>query len=149
MKTVVLSAAILLSVAAATAAPKVNPVNEKVMKTFNEVFRNASTPVWNVIGGYYEAFFVNASVTTRARFNSKGHLVQTLRYYTESSLPANVLYSVKKTYQGKEVYGVIETTNRDGVNYTIILKGDKKYIHINADTLGDAETITEYNREDK
>lgn len=144
MKTVILSAAILLSVTATAAAPEVNPVNEKVIKTFNEVFRNVSTPVWNVIGSYHEAFFVNASVKTRARFDSNGRLVQTLRYYTESSLPANVLYKVKQAYQGKEVYGVIEITNRNGVNYTIILKGDKKYIHINADTLGGTETVAEY-----
>lgn len=149
MKTAILSAALLLSVAATAAASRINPVNEKVMKTFNEVFRNVSTPVWNVAGNYYDAFFVNASVKTRARFDSKGHLVQTIRYYTESSLPANILYKIKRAYQGKEVYGVIETTTDDGINYGIILKGDEKYIRIDADTLGDIKAVAEYNRNDK
>ena len=102
MKTVLFSVALLLSITA-TAATRVNPVNEKVIKTFNEIFRNASNPVWNVSADYYEAWFINGSVKTRARFNSKGHLVQTIRYYTESGLPANVLYKVKQAYAEKEV----------------------------------------------
>ncbi|MBX3257319.1 MAG: hypothetical protein KF862_24550 [Chitinophagaceae bacterium] len=148
MKKIIFSAVIFLSITA-TAASRINPVNEKVMKTFNEIFRNVSAPAWNVSGDYYEASFVNASVRTRAWFNRKGHLVQTIRYYTESGLPSNVLYKVKQTYAGKEVCGVVETTNSSGINYGIILKDGKKYTHINADTHGETETVAEYTRGDK
>ena len=41
---------------------------------------------------------------------------------------------------------VIESTNRAGINYRIILKDDKKYTHITADTLGETEIAAEYNR---
>ncbi|MBX2921706.1 MAG: hypothetical protein KF746_05915 [Chitinophagaceae bacterium] len=148
MKKIIFAAVIFLSTTA-SAASRINPVNEKVMKTFNEVFKNASAPAWNVSGDYYEASFVNASVKTRALFDSKGRLVQTIRYYTEIGLPSNVLYKVKRAYAEKEVCGVIETTNSSGINYSIILKDDKKYIHINADTKGETETVAEYVRGDK
>ncbi|MFT3946538.1 MAG: hypothetical protein QM763_06140 [Agriterribacter sp.] len=121
MKTVIFSAVMFLSITA-TAATRVNPVNEKVMKTFSEVFRNVSAPVWNVSEEYYEASLINASVKTRAWFNKKGHLVQIIRYCTESRLPANVLYNIKQEYPEKEVCGVIESTNSAGINYRIILK---------------------------
>ena len=149
MKKIIFSAVILLSITATAAASTVYPANEKVMKTFNEIFKNANAPVWNIAGDYYEASFVNVSVKTRAWFDNKGRLVQTIRYYTESELPSNVLYKVKQTYAGKEVYGVIETANSSGINYRIILKDDKKYTHINTDTHGETETVAEYIRGDK
>ncbi len=148
MKKIIFSAVIFLSITA-TAATRVNPANEKVMKTFNEVFRNASVPTWNVSENYYEASFVNASVRTRAYFDKKGRLVQTFRYFTENELPSNVLYKVKQAYAGKEICGVVETTNSSGIHYRIVLKDDKKYTHINANTQGETETVAEYIRGDK
>ncbi|PVD52095.1 hypothetical protein DC498_11965 [Terrimonas sp.] len=148
MKIIIFSAVIFLGITA-TAASRVTPVNEKVRKTFNEVFSNASTPAWNVSGDYYEASFVNASVKTRALFDSKGRLVQTIRYYTENGLPSNVLYKVKQKYAQKKMCGVIEITNSAGINYRIVLKDDKKYMHINADTNGETETVAVYARGDK
>lgn len=149
MKPVIFSVVLFLSIAATAAASTVYPANEKVMKTFNEVFKNANDPVWSISEDYYEVSFVNASVKTRAWFNKKGHLIQTIRYYNESGLPANVLYRIKQAYPRQEVCGVVEITSNISVNYRIVLKSDKKYTHINTDTLGETEIIAEYNRGDK
>lgn len=148
MKTVFFSAILLFSLTA-TAATHLNPVNEKVIKTFNEIFKNVSTPTWRVFDNYYEASFVNASVKTRVWFDRKGHLVQTIRYYTESGLPANVLFNVKLAYREKEVFGVVEISNDSDTSYRIILKDKKTYTHISMNTLGETEIVAEYNRGDK
>lgn len=148
MKKIIFSAVIFLSITA-TAATRINPENEKVMKTFNEVFKNAGVPTWTISENYYEASFVNASVKTRAFFDKKGRLVQTFRYFTDSELPSNVLYKVKQAYAGKEVCGVVETSGKSGIQYRIVLKDDKNYTHINADTQGETEIVAEYIRGDK
>lgn len=75
MRIVIIVTAILLSTTA-VAASRVNPVNEKVRKTFNTVFSNAVNTVWSVSGNYFIAYFVNDAVKTRALFNGKVRLVQ-------------------------------------------------------------------------
>ncbi|MFT4093322.1 MAG: hypothetical protein QM640_06755 [Niabella sp.] len=149
MKNLILSAAILISITAAAATPDTNPENEKVLKTFREVFKNPANAVWSNVGDYYEVFFTNASVKTRAKFDSNGSLIETVRYYKESELPANVLYHVKKAYPAKEVWGVTEVTNNNGVNYRIVLRDAKNYLHINANDAGETETVSKYKRGDK
>lgn len=149
MKNLILSAALLLTVAANAKPIDVYPENEKVVKTFNEVFKEANDVTWNNTGRFYEAFFTIASIKTRAMIDNKGNLIQTIRYYKENELPANVLYSVKKEYAGKDIFGVTEVSNKNGTNYRIILRDEKSYTHINANNIGDTEVVFEYKRGDK
>ena len=148
MKNLILSAAMMLTLAF-TAAAAVEPVAEKAEKTFNQLFKDADNVKWTNTGNTYEAFFTSDGIKSRATIDAKGNLIQTIRYYGESNLPSNVLYAVKKEYKGKEVFGVTEVANKNGVNYRIVLKDDKSYTHINANSIGDTEVVAKYKRGDK
>lgn len=149
MKNLILSAAMVLTLAFNAAASAVEPVTEKAEKTFNQLFKDADDVRWTNTGNTYEAFFTSDGIKSRATIDAKGNLIQTIRYFGESNLPSNVLYAVKKEYKGKEVFGVTEVANKNGVNYRIVLKDDKNYTHINANSIGDTELVAKYKRGDK
>lgn len=149
MKTLILSAVLLFSVVLNASATNADPINEKVAKTFSQVFKNVTEVSWNSVGEFFEATFVKATVKTRALFNAKGNLVQTIRYYDESKLPANVLYNVKNDYSKMSIWGVTEVSNDNGITYRIILRDAKKYIHLNVNDAGDTEVVNQYKRGDK
>lgn len=149
MKTFFISAALLLTVAFNASANYADPANEKVIKTFKLLFKNAENVTWSNTENYYQANFTKSDISTRALFDGKGKLIQTIRYYKESHLPANVLYSVKKDYSGMEIWGVTEVSNDNGVNYRIVLRDREHYTHINANDAGDTEVVNEFNRGDK
>lgn len=149
MKNLILSAAVMFSLTlSASAAPK-EPANEKAQKALYTIFKDADNVSWSNTGRQYNAFFVTDNIKTRAMFDAKGNLLQTIRYYSEEHLPGNVLYSVKKTYKGKEVFGVTEVSNHNGVYYRIILKDEKNYTHINANNMGETEVVSKFKRADK
>lgn len=149
MKNLILSAAVILTLTLNAAAATAKPVNDKAQKTFDLLFKDADNVKWSDAGNNYEAFFDSEGIKTRVTIDAKGNLLQTIRYYGENNLPANVLYNVKNDYKGKAVFGVTEVTNKNGVNYRIVLKDDKYYTHINANNSGDTELVAKYKRGDK
>jgi len=148
MKSLILSAAIIFTLTINAGATNVEPF-EKVLKTFNDTFKDVDNVSWTNSGDYYEAFFVDVTIKTRVMLDAKGNIVQTVRYYKEDKLPANVLSSIKKEYAGKEIAGVTEVTNKYGVNYRVVLKDNKSYTHINVSNAGETETVSNYARGDK
>lgn len=150
MKNLILSAAVLLTIGYNAVASPVTPVvNEKAQKTFITIFKDAADVTWSNAGNHYEAYFENAGIRTRVTIDAKGNLLQTIRYYSENRLPANVLYSVKNDYKDAGIHGVTEVTNKNGTNYRVVLKDSKHYIHINANEAGDTALVSKYTRGDK
>ncbi|ANH83344.1 hypothetical protein A8C56_22265 [Niabella ginsenosidivorans] len=129
MKLFILTAALLFGLNAM--ATTVNPtVNEKILKTFNEVFTNARNVQWSTTAEYSEASFSAGSVSSRAMFDNNGKLIRTIRYYNENHLPSNIVYKLKKKYEGREIYGVTEVTNKDGINYNVVLRDSKNIYNV-------------------
>ncbi|WP_300601747.1 hypothetical protein [Niabella sp.] len=148
MKLFILTAALSLGLNA-MAAVTVNPtVNEKVLKTFKDVFSNARDVQWNTTAEYNEASFRSGSVSTRAVIDNNGTLVRTIRYYKENNLPSNILYKIKKKYDGKEIYGVTEVTNSEGVNYFIVIRDSRSIYNVTADNEGGVMQTAKYKRGD-
>ncbi len=148
MKSLILTAAIIFALNINAKAINTDPF-EKALKTFNETFKDAENVSWTNSGRHYEASFEDNNIKTRVKLDAKGNLVQTVRYYKGDKLPATVLYAVKKGYPDKEITGVTEVTDKQGVNYSIVLKDDSNYIHISAKDSGETETISKYKRGDK
>ncbi len=150
MKNLILSVATLLTITYTAAASPVEPVvSEKAKATFSSIFKNATDVTWSETGNNEEAFFTANEVKTRATFDAKGNLVQTIRYYKEDKLSSVVLAGVASSFPGKEIHGVTEVSNKNGINYRIVLKDNKHYTHINANSTGDTEVVSKYNRGDK
>ncbi|MGE9311199.1 hypothetical protein ACLOAU_06120 [Niabella sp. CJ426] len=150
MKNLVLFAAFILAMAGSASASSVEPANEYVLKTFGQIFKEANNVSWTNTGNHFEAYFVGENnIKTRALLDVKGNLVQTIRYYKEDDLPSNVLYAIKKEFKDKDIWGVTEVSNKNGVNYRIVLKDDKNYTHVNANSMGETEVVSRYKRGDK
>ncbi len=149
MKNLVFSAAVILLLSFHATAATAKPVNDKARQTFDLLFKDADNVKWSETNSYYEAFFDSDGIKTRVAIDAKGNLLQTIRYYGENNLPANVLYQIKNDYKGKNVFGVTEVSNKNGVNYRIVLKDDRYYTHVNANNSGDTQLVSEYKRGDK
>ncbi len=150
MKSLILSAATLLTITFTAAASPVEPViSEKTQATFTSVFKNATDVTWSETGKNEEAYFTANEVKTRATFDAKGALVQTIRYYKEDKLSPVVLNGVTAAFSGKEIHGVTEVSNKNGINFRIVLKDNKHYTHINANSAGDTEVVSKYTRGDQ
>ncbi|MCH5684427.1 hypothetical protein LWM68_09210 [Niabella sp. W65] len=82
MKSLILSAATLLTITFSAAASTVEPVvNEKAQATFVSIFKSAANVTWSETANSVEAFFTTNDIKTRATFDVKGNLIQTVRYY--------------------------------------------------------------------
>src|SRR5690606_19536018 len=128
MKTLVLSETFILAVTLDGAA-STPAANEKAESTLRLIVKDAGHVQGSHAENLYEAFFIMDDIKTRATIDAKGNLIQTIRYYSEAHLPANVLYSIKRQYRGKEIFGVTEVSNQQGVNYRVVLRDDKTYTH--------------------
>ena len=150
MKNLILSAATLLTITFSAGALPVKPVvSEKTHETFSSIFKSAVNVTWSERENSAEAAFTVNEVKTRATFNTKGNLIQTVRYYKEDKLSPVVLAGVRSSFPGKEIHGVTEVSNKNGVNYRIVLKDNKHYTHINANSTGDTEVVSKYKRGDQ
>ena len=146
MKNLILVATVFVSmnVFAANSNPT---VNEKVLYTFNQVFKEAQNVHWNTTAMYSEASFESGNVKTKAFLDEDGNLVQTIRYYKEDKLPANILYNIQRKYC-QEVWGVTEVSNSHSTTYNVVLKCKKYWYQVKADADGRVELITKYTRGD-
>lgn len=150
MKKLILSAAVLLTVTFSSFAAPADPlVNDKAQKTFNTIFKDADDVSWSDAGNDYEAFFTVDGIKTRALIDVKGNLIQTIRYYGAEKLSPLVLASIQSSYKGHDIFGITEVSNKNGVNYRIVLRDSKHYTHINANSAGETELVKRYKRGDK
>ncbi|MBZ4189566.1 hypothetical protein [Niabella beijingensis] len=149
MKLFILTAALSLGLNAMAAVPADPTVNEKVLKTFNQVFTEAQDVQWSTTAHYSEASFRSDAVSTRAMIDNNGVLIRTIRYYKESNLPSAVLYKIKKNYEGKEVYGVTEITNNEGTTYHVVIRDSRNLYKVTVDDSGTVQQTAKYKRGDK
>jgi len=127
-----IATAALLAVNIAKADP-----SEKLLNSFRQTFPDARAVKWNESETGYLVSFTQTGTLTKIKYDKDGSFVNSLRYYQEKDLPIKVLMAIKKKYDGKQVFGVTEFTNTDGVTYQVTLNDDKKWYIVNATTEGD------------
>lgn len=146
MKNLIILAALTCSLSAFAATEPT--VNQKILNTFNQVFKNAQNVQWSSLAAYTEASFENGSIKTRATLDNNGRLLRTIKYYKEESLPSSILYRVKKKYCDQEVWGVTEMSVGDETTYNIVLKCKKYWYNVKADNNGGLELVSKMRRGD-
>lgn len=148
MKSLILFAALFLSLT--TMAAEKNPIaNEKAVKTFNEVFKNAKNVYWTSTADYQQVSFESNAIKIKATFDNDGNLRQTIRYYKETNLPANIRFKLNRKFDKAEVWGVTELSNNEGVVYSIVLRSDKYFYNVKCDNHANIELVSKYNRGDR
>ena len=113
-----------------------DPVDEKVLESFNKAFKDAENVSWSTSEYTYEVRFDQNKVTAKITYDKAGNILRTLRYYTEEKLPLMVITKVKDKYNDKKIFGVVEISSEEGTFYHITLEGAKTWTMLKADSYG-------------
>lgn len=121
-------------------------VNEKVLKSFNSVFSNASNVQWSQFADHFLVSFSQNAMMVRAEYDKKGNLLSSLRYYDAQHLPLNILCKVKKAYPDKNIDVVTEVSVPEGIAYLIQLQDDKGWTILRSDVNGELNVTDEFHK---
>lgn len=124
MKKLLFFACVLL-IASSSFANK--PVSEKVLKVFNATFAGAENVVWTDAENTYTVKFTQLDITTFVTYDEVGNFISSLRYYFADKLPVDIQCRLKKKFADKMIFGVIEYTVGDEVNYFVKLEDAKTW----------------------
>ncbi|HLY69615.1 MAG TPA: hypothetical protein VKR53_07780, partial [Puia sp.] len=121
-------------------------VNEKVLKSFNAVFSNASNVQWSQYADHFFVSFSQNSIVVRAEYDKNGNMLSSLRYYDAQHLPLNILCKVKKEYPNKNIDVVTEISIPEGMAYLIQLQDDKGWTILRSDVNGELSVKDEFQK---
>lgn len=145
MKTILF--AVLLSLTASTLyAHKPPEVNEKVLKLFNETFKNPQEVTWKEYDNIYEVYFKQGDITNRVQYDNDGNIVQYLRNYSEEQLPFHILSNLKKKYSSRSIFGVTEFFSGTDLTYYVTMEDDKHWYTVKSDNFGSLEQTEKLNK---
>ena len=143
MKTKLLPLLFLLISTAAMALP-----NEKVLKNFKLTFPQADTVVWYESETEYGVYFINDGMKWRIWQDLDGNVKKSIRYYGEDKFPPLIQGILHKNYPEAKVYGITEHSTPDEFTYQIILEGEKHWLNLNADAVGNLKMVKKLNKAD-
>lgn len=133
----------------ATAFARTSGVNEKVLKQFQETFKDAKEVVWKEYDAFYEVDFKLSTSQMTVRYDADGNVLRYLRYYSGNQLPTLILLKLKNQYPGRTVFGITEFFNDNELNYLVTMKDDKHWYTVKSDTQGNLQQTEKFNRGDK
>src|SRR5438270_13910815 len=107
MKKLIFILAILLGSTAVFAGTP-PAVNEKVLKAFEETFKDPKDVIWHEYENYYEVSFHESEIRSMVRYDDDGNIIGSTRYYYENQLPSYILSKLKKKYSDRSIFGVTE-----------------------------------------
>ncbi len=121
-------------------------VNEKVLKAFQETFKNPKDVNWHEYENYYEVDFKQDEIKTQVRYDSEGNITGTTRYYFENQLPPHILSNIKKKYPQRSVYGVTEIYTENDLQYYITMEDEKNWYTVKSNPLGNLEQTEKFKK---
>ncbi len=121
-------------------------VNEKVLKAFQETFKNPKDVNWHEYENYYEVDFKQDEIKTQVRYDSEGNITGTTRYYFENQLPPHILSNIKKKYPQRSVYGVTEIYAENDLQYYITMEDEKNWYTVKSNPVGNLEQTEKFKK---
>src|SRR5688572_1647427 len=103
------------------------PVDDSVLKLFNESFKEAREVSWSETKAHYLVNFIKDDIRHMVTYDKKGNLISARRYYFEEKLPMYILFKIKRRFPDKAIYGVTETMNDEGIEYYITMQDRKSW----------------------
>jgi len=128
-----------------------DPVNEKLIRSFEFNFPNASQVSWQEVEGGFIVSFVKEGVRARASFDAEGNLLRVIRYYEEQQLPYEIQYRVKRMFPKKQIFGVIEVTSTKNAKdvyteYMIKLEDSKSWTTVRVTESGKVSVTEKFSK---
>ena len=98
----------LLCFQLAAFAKPVKEVNEKLVKSFQAAFPDASQVNWREQQDHYFVRFTQASVISEIEYDQQGDFVNSIRYYKDASLlPLNISWKLHKKFADKIIFAFL------------------------------------------
>ena len=143
MKTLLLALAFL---AGTTAFAHNGPtVNEKVLRSFEQTFKDAKEVIWQEFTDSYVVDFKLYGTQATVRYDENGNIIRYLRYYGENQLPIHILVNLKKKYPDRAIFGVTEYFNENDWSYIIQMQDSKHWYTVKSDVMGNLEQTKKLN----
>lgn len=123
-----------------------NPTKE-VLESFKSSYPNAQSVTWSEDRDLHMVYFKQGKVQHRLWYNKEGIVEKAFRYYGKEALPSFVRSRVEDRHEGKEIMGVVETT--DGVNglkYIIALHDDTHWYELEVSATGYMEQTKKFKK---
>lgn len=108
-----------------------------LLDMFTHMYPDAEYVTWTKDHGYDMVSFVQGETSSRIWFNDDGTPVYSLRYCPETHLPLKITSALKKKFNGRQIYGFTEVTNKAGIRYEVMLNDSKKWYCVSVSDLGD------------
>ena len=121
-------------------------VNEKVLKAFQETFKNPKDVNWHEYENYYEVDFKQDEIKTQVRYDGDGNITGTTRYYFEKQLPPHILSKLKMKYPQRSIYGVTEIYTESDLQYYITMEDEKNWYTVKSSPLGNLEQTEKFKK---
>ncbi|HEY2720205.1 MAG TPA: hypothetical protein VGI82_00685 [Chitinophagaceae bacterium] len=121
-------------------------VNQKVLKAFQETFKDPQNVAWHEFTNYYEVDFNQDDIKTEVRYDGEGNIIGTTRYYFEKQLPPHIISKLKKKYPDRSVFGVTEIYSESDLTYYITMEDDKNWFTVKASPLGSLEQTEKFKK---
>jgi hypothetical protein len=145
MKTRIFSALgmFLLFFQLAAIAVPVKEVNEKLVRSFQTAFPDASQVNWTEQEDHYFVRFTQASVISEIEYDHEGDFVNSIRYYKNAGLlPLNISWKLHKKFADKTIFAITESSSPVETIYYVKMEDEKSFITVEA-TEGGSLAVTE------
>jgi hypothetical protein len=145
MKKLIIAAVTVLYASVGMASAPIE-VNEKVLESFKQTFKDPKKTSWFESKEGYVVYFVCDEIDSRVCYDKKGNILKTCRYYNEFKLPPLLLNKLKKNYSDKTVFVVTEIADETGIAYYIKLQDAKNWVTVKADQRGNMEIVEKFKK---
>ncbi|PWT71989.1 MAG: hypothetical protein C5B59_16805 [Bacteroidetes bacterium] len=116
-------------------------VNEKLLQNFKENFPQAEQVYWKESPETYTVNFVENGIRSFIVYGKDGNFVSSTRYYQEKNLPYYLLINIRKKYPEKKIFGVVELSTIEAVDYYVKLEDAKVWTTIRMDSEGNLSLV--------
>jgi len=123
-----------------------DPVNIKLLATFQATFPDAERVQWSESTNEYAVSFVDHGIFTRIIYTKNGDFTGSLRNYSERNLPYYVLNILKAKFPGEKIFGVTEISGPSAINYYVKLEGLKFWKTVRVDGDGVTSVVEKYEK---
>lgn len=132
---------VALLIVASLPALATDSLGSKIIDKFIAAFPQATNVKWYTEGETTAVHYENNGITSNMWYDADGEVVKTRRYYQEKDLAPFLKMKINQKYAGKEIFGVTEIGNRDGLYYVVTLQDAKCWLQVHVDASGDSHVV--------
>ena len=141
MKTILSIMLLVASLQVSAKDPKADIVSQ-----FKETYKNAIIISTHTKGFFMWIYAKECNVKTVLKYNRRGNVVESFRYFTNELLTPMQALKLKNDYSDMKLHSVTEWMNGKSTVYRIVLFDDEKWIHIDSDSNANFKVVNEFDK---